>query len=95
MMFVAKEGAKARADAEAPYRDPKWYELKKRLANDLKVFKKTGGLSAGSVMWTYFYHRTIKHMGDTAHHLVRRRRFRGWRIPSTISSLAAERATWK
>ncbi|WP_433964515.1 hypothetical protein [Tunturiibacter gelidiferens] len=28
MMYVAKEGAKARADAEAPYRDPKWYELK-------------------------------------------------------------------
>jgi predicted nucleotide-binding protein (sugar kinase/HSP70/actin superfamily) len=23
MMYVAKEGAKARADAEAPYRDPK------------------------------------------------------------------------
>jgi hypothetical protein len=34
------------------------------------VFKKTGGLSAGSAMWTYFYHRTIKHMGDTAHHLI-------------------------
>ena len=70
MMYVAKEGAKARAEAEAPYRDPKWYEVKKRLANELKVFKKTGGLSAGSAMWTYFYHRTIKHMGDTAHHLV-------------------------
>src|SRR6202008_251644 len=70
MMYVAKEGAKARAYAEAPYRDPKWYEVKKHLANELKVFKKTGGLSAGSAMWTYFYHRTIKHMGDTAHHLV-------------------------
>jgi predicted nucleotide-binding protein (sugar kinase/HSP70/actin superfamily) len=70
MMYVAKAGAKARADAEAPYRDPKWWELKKRLANELKLFKKTGGLSAGSAMWTYFYHRTIKHMGNTAHHLV-------------------------
>ena len=70
MMYVAKAGAKARADAEAPYRDPKWWELKKHLANELKLFKKTGGLSAGSAMWTYFYHRTIKHMGDTAHHLV-------------------------
>jgi predicted nucleotide-binding protein (sugar kinase/HSP70/actin superfamily) len=70
MMYVAKEGAKARADAEAPYRDPKWYEVKKRLTNEFKVFKKTGGLSAGSAMWTYFYHRTIKHMGDTAHHLI-------------------------
>jgi hypothetical protein len=35
MMYVAKEGAKARADAEAPYRDPKWYEVKKHLANEL------------------------------------------------------------
>jgi predicted nucleotide-binding protein (sugar kinase/HSP70/actin superfamily) len=70
MMYVAKEGAKARADAEAPFRDPKWYEVKKRLANELKLFKKTGGLSAGSSMWNFFYHRTIKHMGDTAHHLI-------------------------
>ncbi len=70
MMYVAKAGAKERAGAEAPYRDPKWYEVKKRLANELKLFKKTGGLSAGGAMWTYFYHRTIKHMGDTAHHLV-------------------------
>jgi predicted nucleotide-binding protein (sugar kinase/HSP70/actin superfamily) len=70
MMYVAKAGAKARAEAEAPYRDPKWYELKKCLANESKTFKKTGGMSAGSAMWTYFYHRTIKHMGNTAHHLV-------------------------
>jgi hypothetical protein len=67
---VAKEGAKARADAETLHKDVKWYEPHKRLVNELKLFKKTGGLSAGSAMWTYFYHRTIKHMGDTAHHLV-------------------------
>jgi predicted nucleotide-binding protein (sugar kinase/HSP70/actin superfamily) len=70
MMYVAKEGAKARAEAEAIHKDVKWYELHKRFTNELKLFKKTGGLSAGTVMWTYFYHRTIKHMGDTAHHLV-------------------------
>ena len=70
MMYVAREGAKARFDAQAPYRDPKWYEFKKRLVNDFTLFKKTGGLSAGSAMWTYFYHRTIRHMGDTAHRLV-------------------------
>jgi predicted nucleotide-binding protein (sugar kinase/HSP70/actin superfamily) len=70
MMYVAKEGAKARADAEAVHKDPKWYEAKKRLANELRLLKKTGGLTAGSAMWTYFYHRTIKHMGDTVHHLV-------------------------
>jgi predicted nucleotide-binding protein (sugar kinase/HSP70/actin superfamily) len=70
MMYVAKEGAKARADSQAPYRDPKWFELKKQAVNRLALFKKTGGLSAGSVMWTYFYHRTIHHMGDTVHRLV-------------------------
>jgi predicted nucleotide-binding protein (sugar kinase/HSP70/actin superfamily) len=70
MMYVAKAGARARADAEAPYQDPKWYEVKKHFANRLKIFKKTGGLSAGSVMWNHFYHRTIRHMGDTAHHLI-------------------------
>ncbi|MGD0443322.1 MAG: hypothetical protein ABSA39_05235 [Edaphobacter sp.] len=70
MMYVAKEGAKARAEVEAPYKDPKWYEVKKRLINEFRLFKKTGGLTAGSGMWTYFYHRTIKHMGNTAHHLV-------------------------
>ncbi|HEX3436344.1 MAG TPA: hypothetical protein VHT24_06210 [Pseudacidobacterium sp.] len=70
MMYVAKEGAKARAEVEAPYKDPKWYELKKQLVNELKLFKKTGGLTVGGVLWTYFYHRTIKHMGGTVHHLV-------------------------
>jgi predicted nucleotide-binding protein (sugar kinase/HSP70/actin superfamily) len=70
MMYVAKEGAKARADAQAPYRDPKWFEVKKRAANEFALFKKTAGLNAGSAMWTYFYHRTIRHMGDTVHHLV-------------------------
>ena len=70
MMYVAKEGAKARADAQAPYRDPKWYELKKRAVNEFALFKKTAGLSVGSAMWTHFYHRTIHHMGDTVHHLV-------------------------
>ncbi|HTW49577.1 MAG TPA: hypothetical protein VMD92_16600 [Acidobacteriaceae bacterium] len=70
MMYVAKEGAKARADAQAPYRDPKWFEVKKRAANGFALFKKTAGLNAGSAMWTYFYHRTIGHMGDTVHRLV-------------------------
>ena len=70
MMFVAKEGARARAQAQSPYRDPKWYELKKRAVNGFSLFKKTAGLGVGSGMWTYFYHRTIRHMGGTAHHLV-------------------------
>jgi predicted nucleotide-binding protein (sugar kinase/HSP70/actin superfamily) len=70
MMHVAAEGARARKDAEAPHKNPQWYEVKKRLANELNTFKKTGGLGAGSVMWNYFYHRTIKHLGGITHHLI-------------------------
>lgn len=70
MMYVAREGAKARSDAQAPHRDPKWYEFKKRATNRFALFKKTAGLSVGSAMWTYFYHRTIGHFGDTVHRLV-------------------------
>ena len=70
MMYVAKAGIQERFDAQAPHRDPRWYEVKKRMTNDFALFKKTAGLSVGSAMWTYFYHRTIRHMGGTAHHLV-------------------------
>jgi predicted nucleotide-binding protein (sugar kinase/HSP70/actin superfamily) len=70
MMYVAKAGSKARAQAQAPYRDPRWYELKKRTVNEMSLMKKTVGLSVGSAMWTYFYHRTIRHLGGTGHHLV-------------------------
>jgi predicted nucleotide-binding protein (sugar kinase/HSP70/actin superfamily) len=70
MMYVAKQGAKARAEAEALHKDLKWYQLNKRLANEFILFKKTGGLTVGTSMWTFFYHRTIKHLGDTAHHLI-------------------------
>ncbi len=70
MMYVAKAGIRERFEAQAPHRNPKWYEVRKQLVNRLALLKKTGGLSAGSVMWTYFYHRTIRHLGDTAHRLV-------------------------
>jgi predicted nucleotide-binding protein (sugar kinase/HSP70/actin superfamily) len=73
MMHVAAEGARARKDADAPFKDPKWFEVRKQLANELKVFKKTGSLGAGSAMWNYFYHRTIKHLGNMTHHLIPQR----------------------
>jgi len=68
MMYVAKAGIRERFDAQAPHRDPKWYELQKRAVNGVALLKKTGGLGAGSAMWTYFYHRTIRHLSDGAVH---------------------------
>ena len=70
MMYVAREGSRARALANLPHRDPKWYEVKKRATNEFTLFKTIAGLSVGSVMWNYFYHRTIRHMGGTGHHLI-------------------------
>jgi predicted nucleotide-binding protein (sugar kinase/HSP70/actin superfamily) len=70
MMHVAGMGMEARKDVEAPYRNPQWWELHKRLANDLKFRKKMMALGIGEVMWTHFYHRVVDKMGGLTHHLV-------------------------
>jgi predicted nucleotide-binding protein (sugar kinase/HSP70/actin superfamily) len=70
MMFVAREGARARFHAQKEHKNLRWFELDKRAANSFGLFKTTAGLAVGSKMWTYFYHRTIKHLGGLTHHLV-------------------------
>jgi predicted nucleotide-binding protein (sugar kinase/HSP70/actin superfamily) len=70
MMFVAREGARARFKAEKEHKDLRWFDLKKHAENRFGLFKKTAGLTVGSKMWTYFYHRTIKHLGGLTHHLI-------------------------
>ncbi len=70
MMYVAKEGSRARFHAEKKHKDVKWYELNKQAANNFGEFKKTAGLTVGSKMWTHFYHRTIQHLGGLTHHLI-------------------------
>jgi predicted nucleotide-binding protein (sugar kinase/HSP70/actin superfamily) len=70
LLYQAKAHAKAKWPAHRPYRNPKWYEAKKHLANDWGLRKKLMGLGAGEVMWNYLYHRTIKHLGGITHHLV-------------------------
>ena len=70
MMYVAKAGSRARFEAEKKYKEVKWYEVNKRAVNDLALFKRTAGLAVGSRMWTFFYHRTIHHLGGLTHHLI-------------------------
>src|SRR5437764_259861 len=70
LMYQAKAHARAKWPVNRPHRNPKWYELKKHLANDLGLRKRVMGIGAGQVMWNYFYHRTIKHLGGITHHLV-------------------------
>ena len=70
LMYQAKAHAKAKWPANRPHRNPKWWELKKHLANDLGLRKKLIGLGIGEWMWNGLYHRTIKHLGGITHHLV-------------------------
>jgi hypothetical protein len=59
-----------RKDIDAPYPHPKWYQLDKRMKNELKYRSKWGGLVAGEAMWTHFYHRIADRLGGITHHLV-------------------------
>jgi predicted nucleotide-binding protein (sugar kinase/HSP70/actin superfamily) len=70
LMYQAKAHAIAKWPVNRPYRNPKWYELKKQLANYIGLRKKLWGIGAGQRMWNFFYHRTIEHLGGITHHLV-------------------------
>jgi predicted nucleotide-binding protein (sugar kinase/HSP70/actin superfamily) len=70
LLYQAKAHAKAKWPVNRPHRDPKWWELKKHLANELGLRKKTLGIGFGQVAWNYFYHRTARNLGGITHHLV-------------------------
>jgi predicted nucleotide-binding protein (sugar kinase/HSP70/actin superfamily) len=70
MLHQVKANGENRRAIDAPFRNPKWYELNKRLKNTLKYRSKWAGLVAGETMWTYFYHRVADRMGGITHHLV-------------------------
>jgi len=70
MMHQVKANGQNRRAIDAPYKNPKWYELNKRMKNALKYRSKWAGLVAGETMWTHFYHRVADRMGGITHHLV-------------------------
>jgi len=70
LMYQAKAHAKEKWPANRPHRNPKWFEVKKHLANDLGLRKKLMGIGAGQVMWNYFYHRVARNLGGITHHLA-------------------------
>ena len=70
LMYQAKAHARAKWPVTRPHRDPKWYELKKHLANQMSLRKKLMGIGAGEKMWYYLYHRVVKNLGGITHHLV-------------------------
>ncbi len=70
LMYQAKAHAKEKWPVNQPHHNPQWYEVKKQLANYFGLRKKLWAIGAGEHMWNYFYHRTIKNLGDITHHLV-------------------------
>jgi predicted nucleotide-binding protein (sugar kinase/HSP70/actin superfamily) len=74
MMHVAGLGAQERAASEAPYANPRRWEIRKRMANDWHLQRKLILLGMGEAGWTYFYHRVVDRMGGLAHHLIQQKR---------------------
>ena len=70
LLYQAKAHAKAKWPVTRPYRDPKWYELKKHAANQLALRKKLMAIGFGEMMWYGLYHRVIKNLGGLTHKLV-------------------------
>ena len=70
LLYQAKAHATAKWPVNRPHHNPEWYEVKKHAANYFGLRKKLWGLGFGEKAWNYFYHRTIKNMGDLTHHLV-------------------------
>jgi predicted nucleotide-binding protein (sugar kinase/HSP70/actin superfamily) len=70
LMYQAKAHAKVKYPVTRPYRNPKWYQLKQQLANQMSLRKKLMGIAVGEKMWNYLYHRTAENLGGITHHLV-------------------------
>jgi predicted nucleotide-binding protein (sugar kinase/HSP70/actin superfamily) len=70
MLHMVRKGIAARKDAEAIHRNPKWWEIKKHLANEMKTRKRLLMFDAGEAMWTHFYHRVTDRLGGITHHLI-------------------------
>ena len=70
LMYQAKAHAKAKYPVTRPHRNPKWYQLKQHMANQMSLRKKLMGIAVGEKMWNYLYHRTAENLGGITHHLV-------------------------
>ena len=70
MMYQAKARAAARRSLDAPYKHPKWYELKKQAANEWKFRSKQWMWGVGERIYARQYQRVVEGLGNIAHELV-------------------------
>ena len=70
MMYQVKARAAARRSLDAPYKHPKWYELKKQAANEWKFRSKQWMIAVGERIYARQYQRAVQGLGNIAHELV-------------------------
>ena len=70
MMYQVKARAAARRSLDAPYKNVKWYELQKKLKNELKFKQKQWMIGVGERIYARQYQRAVEGLGNIAHELV-------------------------
>ncbi len=70
LLYEARANAEARKGLDAPYPNPRWWEWKKRLANEWKFRRKWLLLRLSEGIWRRQYARTARHLGGLTHALV-------------------------
>ena len=70
LLYEARANAEARKGLDAPYPNPRWWEWKKRLANEWKFRRKWLLLRLSEAIWRCQYARTARHLGRLTHALV-------------------------
>jgi predicted nucleotide-binding protein (sugar kinase/HSP70/actin superfamily) len=70
LLYQGKAHAREKWPVNRPHHNPKWWELKKHLANEMGLRKRLMGLGVGEFFWSYLYHRVIKNLGGITHHLA-------------------------
>jgi predicted nucleotide-binding protein (sugar kinase/HSP70/actin superfamily) len=70
LMYQGKANARAKWPVTRPHRSPKWWELKKHLANQMPLRKKLALIRVGEMFWRHYYDRVIEHLGGLTHTLA-------------------------
>jgi predicted nucleotide-binding protein (sugar kinase/HSP70/actin superfamily) len=70
MMYHAKEQARQNAAVNVRYKNPAWWELRKRAANQTQFFPKWFMFTIGELIYARQYHRVVESLGGIAHHLI-------------------------
>jgi predicted nucleotide-binding protein (sugar kinase/HSP70/actin superfamily) len=70
LLYEARANMELRKGLDVPYHHPRWWEWRKRLANEWKFRRKWWLLRVSEGIWRRQYARTARHLGRLTHALV-------------------------